>query len=57
MMTAFQRDRIIYYFFYGLFKVLKIALIILMSYLVMTYLLEFPLWMTALVAIGVVILI
>lgn len=56
-MTAFQRDRIIYYVFYSLVKLLKIALIILLSYLVMTYALEFPLWMTALVAIGIIILI
>ena len=56
-MTEFQKDRIIYFFFYALVKCLKIALIILVSYLIMTQLLEFPLWMTALVVIGIIILI
>ncbi|MBR4552253.1 MAG: hypothetical protein IKH52_00395 [Bacteroidaceae bacterium] len=56
-MTELQRERIVYLLFSGLLKALKIAIIILMSYFFMTYLLEFPLWMTALVAIGIVILI
>ena len=56
-MTAYEKDRLVYYFFYGMMKLLKVALIVLVSYFVMTYVLDFPLWMTALVAIGVVILI
>ncbi len=56
-MTALQKEKIIYYFFYGLVKLLKVALIVLVSYLVLTYILEFPIWMTALIAIGIVILI
>lgn len=56
-MTAFSKDRLIYYFFYGLVKSLKIALIILVGYVIMTLLLDFPMWMTALVVIGIIILI
>ncbi|MBR1838406.1 MAG: hypothetical protein IJ786_02500 [Bacteroidaceae bacterium] len=55
-MSSFQTDRFVYFFFFGLVKVLKWALISLASFFVMTYLLEFPLWMTALVAIGIIIL-
>ncbi len=56
-MSDIQKERLVYLFFSGMLKALKIALIVLMSYFFMTYLLEFPLWMTALVAIGIVILI
>lgn len=56
-MPGSPKDRFTYYFFYLLLKFAKIGFIVLVSYFVLTMLLDFPAWMTALVVIGIIILI
>ncbi len=56
-MDSTQKEYLVYILFQGLLKLLKVALIILASYIVMSLLFDFPLWMTILVAIGIIILV